>query len=88
VAALLKTLNADLQPRGRTNWTERDRALILTALLVGLRADELLRAKVGDPPTTAPSFTFAARAAKDPPGPDRTGAGRSPRARTGNCSSG
>ena len=27
---------------------ERDRALILTALLAGLRADELVRANVGD----------------------------------------
>ena len=31
-----------------SDWTERDRALILTALLAGLRADELLRANVGD----------------------------------------
>ena len=45
VAALLATLNADPQPQRRS---ERDRALILTALLAGLRADELLRANVGD----------------------------------------
>ena len=32
----------------RTNWVERDRALILTALLAGPRVDELLRANVGD----------------------------------------
>ena len=32
----------------RSDWIERDRALILTALLAGLRADELLRANVGD----------------------------------------
>jgi integrase len=44
VAALLGTLKADQVPRRR----ERDRALILTALLAGLRADELLRANVGD----------------------------------------
>jgi integrase len=36
------------QPRRRSDWVERDRALILTALLAGLRADELLRANVGD----------------------------------------
>jgi site-specific recombinase XerD len=47
VAALLATLNEDPQRR-RTDWIERDRALILTALLAGLRADELLRANVGD----------------------------------------
>ena len=48
VAALLATLNTDPQPRRRSDWVERDRALILTALLAGLRADELLRANVGD----------------------------------------
>jgi site-specific recombinase XerD len=48
VTALLATLNADPQPRRRSDWVERDRALILTALLAGLRADELLRANVGD----------------------------------------
>ena len=48
VAALLGALNADQVPRRRNDWIERDRALILTALLAGLRADELLRANVGD----------------------------------------
>jgi integrase/recombinase XerC len=48
VAALLATLNADPQPQRRSDWIERDRGLILTALLAGLRADELLRANVGD----------------------------------------
>ena len=48
VAALLGALHADPQPRRRTDWMQRDRALILTALLAGLRADELLRANVGD----------------------------------------
>jgi integrase/recombinase XerC len=32
----------------RTDWPERDLALILTGLLAGLRADELRRADVGD----------------------------------------
>ena len=41
-------LGADPQPRRRSDWMQRDRALILTALLAGLRADELLRADVGD----------------------------------------
>ena len=48
VAALVAALNRDPQPRRRSDWIERDRALILTALLGGLRADELLRANVGD----------------------------------------
>jgi integrase/recombinase XerC len=48
VAALLAALTEDPQPRRRSDWIERDRALVLTALLAGLRADELLRANVGD----------------------------------------
>ena len=48
VAALLTALGADPSPRRRTDWMQRDRALILTALLAGLRADELMRANVGD----------------------------------------
>jgi site-specific recombinase XerC len=48
VAALLGILNTDSELRRRSDWIERDRALILTALLAGLRADELLRADVGD----------------------------------------
>jgi integrase len=48
VAALLATLNEDPPRPRRSDWVERDRALILTALLAGLRADELLRANVGD----------------------------------------
>jgi site-specific recombinase XerD len=47
VAALLETLSTEPERR-RSDWVERDRALILTALLAGLRADELLRANVGD----------------------------------------
>lgn len=35
-------------PRRATDWPERDLALILTALLAGLRADELRQADVGD----------------------------------------
>ena len=48
LAALLTALDADPQPRRRNDWMQRDCALILTALLAGLRADELLRANVGD----------------------------------------
>ena len=66
VAALLTALSADPSPRRRTDWMQRDRALILTALLAGLRADELVRATsvTFAAPTTAPSSTSAARAAK------------------------
>ena len=31
-----------------SDWAERDRAIVLTAVLAGLRADELVRADVGD----------------------------------------
>jgi site-specific recombinase XerD len=48
VAELLAAIDADGDSRRRTDWAERDRALVLTALLAGLRADELLRANVGD----------------------------------------
>lgn len=47
VAALLAAIDDDDSQR-HTDWAERDRALILTALLAGLRADELLRTNVGD----------------------------------------
>ena len=48
LVALLAILEETPQRRRRTDWIERDHALILTALLAGLRADELLRANVGD----------------------------------------
>ena len=41
-------MEADREPTRRTDWSQRDLALILTALLAGLRADELRRADVGD----------------------------------------
>src|ERR1700758_1998026 len=48
VAALLDAVDRDCEARRRTDWPERDLALILTGLLAGLRADELRRADVGD----------------------------------------
>ena len=48
VGALIDTVTADRGSPRRTDWYERDLALILTALLAGLRADELRRADVGD----------------------------------------
>lgn len=44
---LLSKLNDDRQHRA-SDWVARDRAMILTSLLAGLRADELLRANIGD----------------------------------------
>ena len=48
VAALLDVVEADHQSTRRTDWPQRDLALMLTGLLAGLRADELRRADVGD----------------------------------------
>jgi len=48
VTALLDVVEADHQSTRRTDWPQRDLALILTGLLAGLRADELRRADVGD----------------------------------------
>lgn len=44
---LLDGLNDDREQRP-SDWVARDRAIILTSLLAGLRADELLRANIGD----------------------------------------
>jgi integrase/recombinase XerC len=52
VAALLATVAQDQDSKHRTDWTERDLALILTGLLAGIRAEELQRADVGDIRTT------------------------------------
>ena len=52
VAALLEAVARDHKPKRRTDWAERDLALILTGLLAGLRADELRRADVSDIRTT------------------------------------
>jgi site-specific recombinase XerD len=52
VASLLSTLCAEPERRS-SDWIERDRALILTALLAGLRSDELVPANVDDIRTAA-----------------------------------
>lgn len=52
VGALIETVRADEGSTRRTDWPERDLALILTALLAGLRADELRLVDVGDIRTT------------------------------------
>jgi site-specific recombinase XerD len=49
VRELLAAVGTDSQQASSTNdWPERDRAIILTALLAGLRADELVSANIGD----------------------------------------
>jgi site-specific recombinase XerD len=52
VAALLETVTGDYGSARKTDWAERDLAVILTALLAGLRAEELRQANVGDIRTT------------------------------------
>jgi site-specific recombinase XerC len=46
--ALLNSIDTPAAVKRRTDWPERDRAVILTALLAGLRAQELRGANVGD----------------------------------------
>lgn len=46
--ALLNAVDAPAAVKRRTDWPERDRAIVLTALLAGLRAQELRGANVGD----------------------------------------
>ena len=49
---MLETVAQDQDSKRQTDWAERDLAIILTALLAGLRADELRQADVGDIRTT------------------------------------
>jgi site-specific recombinase XerC len=48
VAGLLAAIDSDGGSRRRSDWPERDRALVLTGVLAGLRADEIIGANVGD----------------------------------------
>ena len=48
IVELLALIDTDEGSSRRADWAERDRALVLTSLLAGLRADALLRANVGD----------------------------------------
>jgi integrase/recombinase XerC len=47
VEALLETVAQDRNSKRQTDWAERDLAIILTALLAGLRAEELRGTNVG-----------------------------------------
>jgi site-specific recombinase XerC len=48
VAGLLAAIDSDAGSRHSSDWPERDRAMVLTGVLAGLRADELIGANVGD----------------------------------------
>lgn len=48
ISGLLAVIDRDRESSRRSDWAERDRAIVLTAVLAGLRADELVRADVGD----------------------------------------
>lgn len=48
VEVLLETVAQDRESSRKTDWAERDLAIILTGLLAGLRADELRNCNVGD----------------------------------------
>jgi integrase/recombinase XerC len=52
VEALLENVAQDRHSKRQTDWAERDLAIIFTALLAGLRAEELRGANVGDIRTT------------------------------------
>lgn len=52
IEALLGGVSEDRESKRQTDWAERDLAIILTALLAGLRADELRQLDVGDIRTT------------------------------------
>jgi integrase/recombinase XerC len=52
VEALLDAVARDQGSQRQSDWAERDLAMILTALLAGLRAEELRQADIGDIRTT------------------------------------
>jgi integrase/recombinase XerC len=52
VEALLETVARDHGSKRQTDWAERDLAIMLTALLAGLRSEELRQANIGDIRTT------------------------------------
>lgn len=48
ISELLWGIDDDRGSARRSDWAERDRAIVLTAVLAGLRADELVRADIRD----------------------------------------
>ena len=74
VTALLAAVSAGPQRPRSTDWLERDRALIITGLLAGLRADETAARQHRRPAPhrlTAPSFRSAAKATKTAGSPSK-----------------
>ncbi|BBY96437.1 integrase (plasmid) [Mycobacterium gallinarum] len=48
ISELLNVIDRDHGSARHSDWAERDRMIVLTAVLAGLRADELVRANIGD----------------------------------------
>jgi site-specific recombinase XerD len=48
VTELVAAIDTDHGSARRSDWPERDRAIVFTSLLAGLRADELINANIGD----------------------------------------
>lgn len=48
VTKLIIAIDEDQGSRRRNDWPERDRAIVFTSLLAGLRAEELINANIGD----------------------------------------
>ncbi|AFM20257.1 site-specific recombinase XerD (plasmid) [Mycolicibacterium chubuense NBB4] len=48
ITDLIAAIDSDYGSTRASDWAERDRAIVFTSLLAGLRADELLNANVGD----------------------------------------
>lgn len=48
VSDLVAAIDADHESARRNDWPERDRAIVFTCLLAGLRAEELVSADIGD----------------------------------------
>jgi site-specific recombinase XerD len=48
VTDLIAAIETDRGSARRSDWPERDRAIVFTSLLAGLRADELITANIGD----------------------------------------
>lgn len=48
ITQLIAAIDADHGSQRRSDWAERDRAIVFTSLLAGLRADELINANIGN----------------------------------------
>jgi site-specific recombinase XerD len=48
VTELVAAIDTDRGSGSRSDWPERDRAIVFTSLLAGLRTDELVNANIGD----------------------------------------